>query len=48
MTDAKFPDRWKTIEVNLAPVGKTGWLSFRAQSTNGDHVLYVERVELVF
>ena len=49
ITDAKFPDRWKTIEIDLSPVaGKTGWLTFRAQSTNGDHVLYVERVELVF
>jgi outer membrane protein assembly factor BamB len=49
ITDAKFPDRWKTIEIDLSPVaGKSGWLTFRAQSTNGDHVLYVERAELVF
>jgi hypothetical protein len=49
ITDAKFPDRWKTIEIDLTPVaGKSGWLSFRAQCTNGDHVLYVERAELVF
>ena len=48
ITDAN-PDRWKTIEIDLSPVaGQTGWLTFRAQSTNGDHVLYVERVELVF
>jgi len=49
ITDARFPDRWKTIEIDLSPVaGKSGWLSFRAQSTGGELVLYVERVELVF
>jgi outer membrane protein assembly factor BamB len=49
ITDAKYADRWKTIEIDLSAArGKTGWLTFRAQSTNGDHVLYIERVELVF
>ena len=49
MTDEKFPDRWKTLEIDLSPVaGKSAWLQFRAQSTNGDHVLYIERAELLF
>jgi hypothetical protein len=49
ITDAKFPDRWKTIEVDLTPAaGQSGWLSLRAQATNGDHVLYIQSAELVF
>lgn len=49
LTDAKFPDRWKILEIDLSSIaGKPGWLSVRAQSTNGDHVLYVEAAELIF
>ncbi|HEX5105296.1 MAG TPA: PQQ-binding-like beta-propeller repeat protein, partial [Pirellulaceae bacterium] len=49
LTDEKFPDRWKTLEIDLSPVaGKSAWLQFRAQSTSGDHVLYIERAELLF
>jgi hypothetical protein len=49
INDTKFPDRWKTIQIDAASAGgKSGWLTIRAQATNGDHVLFVESAELVF
>lgn len=49
ITDAKFPDHWKTIQVDLSKAkAKSGWLTIRAQAINGDHVLFVESAELVF
>jgi hypothetical protein len=48
INDTKFPERWKSIQVDAAAVSrKSGWLTIRAQCTN-DHVLFVESAELVF
>ena len=48
--DETHKDRWKTIEIDLAPAaGKSGWLTVRAaKSTNGDHVLWLKGAEVVF
>jgi hypothetical protein len=47
--DQTHPDRWKTIEIDLAPAaGNSGWLTIRLQSTNGDHVLWLKGAEVVF
>jgi outer membrane protein assembly factor BamB len=54
VTDASHPDRWKTLDIDLQPVGAPGeklegsaWLTIRAQSKSGDHVLWIQRAELV-
>ena len=40
---------WKTIEVDLSPaLGTAGWLTIRAQSVGGDHVLWGKSAEVVF
>ena len=47
--DETHPDRWKTIEIDLAPAaGRTGWLSVELQSTNGDHTLWWKGAEVVY
>jgi outer membrane protein assembly factor BamB len=53
ITDASYPDRWKTLEVELPKAGQPAaaanatWLTVRAQSKGGDHVLWIQQVELV-
>jgi outer membrane protein assembly factor BamB len=47
--DETHQDRWKTIEIDLAPAaGKTGWLTVRLQCANGDNVLWLKGAEVVF
>lgn len=51
INDQTFPDRWKTIEIELADfAGQTGWLSLEAHHVGGgDGVLtYWKSIELVF
>jgi outer membrane protein assembly factor BamB len=47
--DETHADRWKTIEVDLAPAaGQTGWLAVELQSANGDHTLWWKGAEVVY
>ncbi|MCI0357220.1 MAG: PQQ-like beta-propeller repeat protein [Planctomycetaceae bacterium] len=47
--DDTHKDRWKTIEVDLAPAaGQSGWLAVELQSTNGDHTLWWKGAEVVY
>ncbi|MCU0880281.1 MAG: hypothetical protein MUF06_21115, partial [Pirellulaceae bacterium] len=53
ITDASYPDRWKTLDIELPPAveshdaaGRSTWLTVRAQSKSGDHVLWVQQAEI--
>jgi outer membrane protein assembly factor BamB len=53
ITDASHPDRWKTLDIELPPAveshdaaGRSTWLTVRAQSKSGDHVLWVQQAEI--
>jgi hypothetical protein len=47
--DETHKDRWKTIEVDLAPAaGKSGWLAVELQSASGDHTLWWKGAEVVY
>ncbi len=47
--DETHPDRWKTIEIDLAPAaGTSGWLAVELQSANGDHTLWWKGAEVVY
>lgn len=47
--DETHKDRWKTIEVDLAPAaGQSGWLAVELQSANGDHTLWWKGAEVVY
>jgi hypothetical protein len=54
ITDASHPDRWKTLEFELPTAGQRDaaaanatWLTVRAQSKGGDHVLWIQQAEIV-
>ena len=47
--DETHADRWKTIEIDLAPAaGHSGWLTVELQSANGDHTLWWKGAEVVY
>ncbi len=47
--DETHKDRWKTIEIDLAPAaGHSGWLAIELQAASGDHTLWWKGAEVVY